>query len=115
MDWEIRQIIPQDIQMLIPLCREYAAYEGVRYEENEQADGSAKAFFGSPPVLYGWVVEKDRELIGYITATRDYATWVADFFIHMDCLFLREVYRENGLGDDCFTRSRFLQKNKVAH
>lgn len=98
MSQRIQRIEPKDIPALIPLCREHATYEGVAYEENAQAARLADAFFGSTPVLYGWVVEEDGDLVGYMTATCDYATWTADFFVHMDCMYLREAYRGQGLG-----------------
>ena len=40
----------------------------------------------------------DVERVGYMTVTRDYATWSAKFFLHMDCLYLRADHRGRGLG-----------------
>lgn len=94
----VRSARAEDLPALIGLCREHAEYEGARYEENGQAARLGRALFGAPPVLFGWVVESADGLAGYMTATRDYATWAADFFIHMDCLYLRAAYRGKGIG-----------------
>lgn len=93
----IRPVRPEDLPELILLCREHAAFEGTECTEDGQLARLAHAFFAVPPALYGWVVV-DRCLVGYMTATREFATWPAAFFIHMDCLYLREPYRRKGLG-----------------
>jgi GNAT superfamily N-acetyltransferase len=44
------------------------------------------------------VVEAQREVVGYMTATLEYSTWEAQVYVHMDCLYLREPFRGRGLG-----------------
>lgn len=97
-DAVIIPIAPGHLQELIQLCREHALYEGSEYVEDGQAERLALAFFGTPPALYGWVIVHDDRLVGFMTATREFATWPASFFIYMDCLYLREPYRGLGFG-----------------
>lgn len=94
----IRPVQRDDLRALIELCREHAAYEGAPYVEDGQRLRLDKALFGQRPALYAWVVADGAELAGYMTATRDYSTWSAASFIHMDCLYLHESYRHLGLG-----------------
>ena len=37
-------------------------------------------------------------LLGYATLTRDVATWTGEEFGHLDCLFVREALRGQGIG-----------------
>lgn len=94
----IRRVRETDLATLVVLCGEHAAYERSEFEENGQAPRLRAAFFGPQPSLHGWVVESEEGLVGFMTATIDFATWPAEHFLHMDCLFLREAYRRQGLG-----------------
>ncbi len=94
----IRPVSQEDLQDLIQLCREHAAYENAPYADDGQQLRLGQALFGNSPSLYGWIVADGREPAGYMTATRDYATWSASFFVHMDCIYLREPYRHLGIG-----------------
>lgn len=94
----VRPVELRDLPNLIPLCRSHAEYEGADYKENGQVDRLQRALFGDYPVLFAWVVDTGERLVGYLSATRDFATWPADFFIHMDCLYLDEEFRGKGLG-----------------
>lgn len=94
----IRRVAPADLEALLLLCREHAAFEGATYVERGQRQALPAALFGAVSALHGWVVEDGGELAGYMTATLDYATWDARRFVHMDCLYLRPAYRRAGLG-----------------
>jgi ribosomal protein S18 acetylase RimI-like enzyme len=95
---QIRRVREGDLPQLVSLCRDHAAYEGSEYHDNGQQLRLLSALFGPRPVLYGWVVETQDGLAGFMTATVDYATWPAEFFLHMDCLYLSEAFRGRGLG-----------------
>lgn len=98
MTGRIRRVCPSDLPAVVALCAEHAAYEGADYAADGQEARLAQAFFGSPPSLYGWVAVTESDPVGYMTVTRDYATWPARFFLHMDCLYLRAEHRGHGLG-----------------
>ncbi|HEU5374812.1 MAG TPA: GNAT family N-acetyltransferase [Ktedonobacteraceae bacterium] len=94
----IRAVSHQDLEVLLSLCAEHAAYEGARYAPEGKADALACALFADPPRLYAWVVEQRGRLVGYATATQEFSTWDATSFLHLDCLYLREEARGTGLG-----------------
>jgi len=111
---EIRRVRQDDLLSLVDLCRDHAAYEGSEYHENGQKNRLAQALFGAHPVLYGWVVESQGSLVGFMTATIDYATWPAEFFLHMDCLYLSEAFRGQGLGRKLmYALSEFARKKNI--
>ena len=94
----LRRIALQDIESLVLLCKEHAAYEHLLFSENGQVERWRTNFFGSVPKLYGWVCEIDGALVGYMTATIDYSTWAARSFVYLDCLYLQPQARRKGLG-----------------
>jgi ribosomal protein S18 acetylase RimI-like enzyme len=108
----IRRVREDDLPSLVALCRDHAAYEGSEYHENGQKSRLHTALFGPQPVLFGWVVEADGGLAGFMTATVDYATWPAEFFLHMDCLYLSETFRGQGLGRKLIDRLREFAREK---
>ncbi len=94
----IRRAFPDDINALIELCAEHAAYEGASYDPRDKCGRLSSALFSTSPRLYAWVVEQHGKLVGYATATQEFSTWDAASFLHMDCLYLREEVRGAGLG-----------------
>lgn len=94
----VRRVKEHDLPALVGLCKDHAAYERSEFHENGQAGRLRVAFFGEHPTLHGWVVEWENQLVGFMTVTVDYATWTADSFLHMDCIYLREEFRKQGLG-----------------
>lgn len=94
----IRAASPEDIEALVELCAEHAAYEDSRYDSRGKKERLSSALFSASPRLYAWVVEWDRKLVGFATATQEFSTWDAASFLHMDCLYLREEVRSLGIG-----------------
>jgi GNAT superfamily N-acetyltransferase len=94
----IRAISCHDLEALMELCAEHAAYEGAHYEPEGKGDALAHALFTPSPRLYAWVVEQRGRLVGYATASREFSTWDAAFFLHLDCLYLREEARGARVG-----------------
>ncbi|HTK07135.1 MAG TPA: GNAT family N-acetyltransferase [Ktedonobacteraceae bacterium] len=94
----IRTATPADIEALVVLCAEHAAYEGAIFDPQHKQERLASALFSATPRLYAWVVELHGQIVGFATATEEFSTWDAASFLHMDCLYLREEVRGSGLG-----------------
>ncbi|MFE9045409.1 GNAT family N-acetyltransferase [Streptomyces sp. NPDC007818] len=97
-DIEVRPIEPDHLDALLGLCVEHAEYEKADFHENGQVERWRSAFFGERPALHGWVALDGGKPCGFMTVTVDYATWSAERFAYMDCLYLQEAYRGRGLG-----------------
>ncbi|MER5738143.1 MULTISPECIES: GNAT family N-acetyltransferase [unclassified Streptomyces] len=97
-DIEVRRIEPGHLDALLALCVEHAAYEKAEFTENGQVERWRSAFFAERPALHGWVALDDGRPCGFMTVTTDFATWSAQRFAYMDCLYLQEPYRGLGLG-----------------
>ncbi|MGG2459270.1 GNAT family N-acetyltransferase [Streptomyces sp. RGM 3693] len=105
-DIKVRPIEPGDLDALLALCREHAAYEKAEFRENGQVERWRAALFSEHPALYGWIATDGGEPCGFMTVTIDFATWGAEPFAYMDCLYLQEPYRGRGLGRTFFERLR---------
>lgn len=80
------------------MCNEHASFE--RTDRCAPDMGRLRAaLFSSPARLHGWVaVDEQGYLVGYATATIDYATWMSREFMHLDCLFVTDRVRSRGVG-----------------
>ncbi len=94
----IRKVQPDDISQLVTLCELHAAYEKADFDPSGKAEKLSKAIFSSDPQVFCWVIVKDKVLYGYLSATHEFSTWDADFFMHMDCLYLKPETRGKGFG-----------------
>ncbi|GJF33956.1 N-acetyltransferase [Kitasatospora sp. NE20-6] len=97
-DVQVQPIEPSQLDALLALCREHAVYEGADFHENGQVERWRSAFFAERASLYGWVATDGGVPCGFMTVTTDFATWSAERFVYMDCLYLQEPYRRMGLG-----------------
>ncbi|MBB5211969.1 GNAT family N-acetyltransferase [Microbulbifer hydrolyticus] len=95
----IRPATPADIQVLIPLIAEHAAYEADHFSQNtEFAERLEEAAFGAQPRVQLWLALDAEYLLGYAATTREFSTWSAAEYLHLDCLYLRETRRGEGIG-----------------
>jgi GNAT superfamily N-acetyltransferase len=94
---KIRAVEPNDLPQFIELCLEHAAYERAAIEPPNVSRLQA-ALFSPAPRLHAWVADRTHELVGYTTATIGFSTWTAREFLHMDCLYVRDDHRGQGIG-----------------
>lgn len=99
MNYQIRKAIPSDINDIILLCGEHAEYERASYSSEGKAEKLAPFLFGENPRLFCLIAENDGEIVGYATYMLEFSTWDAEFYVHLDCLFLREHARGFGVGE----------------
>jgi len=94
----IRPAEETDMNELIQLCHEHAIFEEAEYDPAGKAEKLHSFIFDDEPVLLCFVAEAEKQLLGYITFTKEFSTWSAEYFFHMDCLYLKEEARGLGLG-----------------
>ncbi|MCW8125842.1 GNAT family N-acetyltransferase [Microbulbifer halophilus] len=99
MDLTIRPATPADIPPLIPLFAEHAAFEAASFCADAQfQERLAAAAFGAQPRLLLWLAVTSEDLFGYAAAYREFSTWSASEYLHLDCLYVREARRGGGVG-----------------
>lgn len=99
MNYQIRKAIASDINEIILLCAEHAEYEQANYSAEGKAEKLAAFLFGEKPRLFCLIAEIEGKIVGYSTYMLEFSTWDAGFYVHLDCLFLREFARGFGIGE----------------
>lgn len=98
MTYELREARATDIPDIIRLCRDHARFEKAAYCDENKAEALSELLFGSDPQLFCLVVESDNSIVGYATYARQYSTWEAESYLHLDCLYLERRFRGFGIG-----------------
>lgn len=99
MNYQIRRATAVDIHEIINLCREHAEYEGATYSKDGKVERLSKFLFNNDPVVHFLIVENEGEIVGYATYSFEFSTWEADYYTHVDCLYLRSSARGQGIGE----------------
>lgn len=102
----IRLVQESDMPSLIRLCSLHAAFEKAAYTEQGKEAQLSEHLFSSNPSVHCLVAEKEGKLIGYATYMKQFSTWDANFYLYMDCLFMEEGNRGQGIGEDLMTAIR---------
>ncbi|MDH5833420.1 GNAT family N-acetyltransferase [Luteimonas kalidii] len=104
MSLEVRRAAPDDLAALLELVQAHAAFERARPPAATRAGLDAALFERSaaPAHLLAWIAARGDTAIGYLTATRDFSTWRCAPFLHMDCLYVAEGHRSDGVGASLF-------------
>lgn len=100
MNYTIRVATKHDVHDIVELCKEHAAYEKAEYNEVGKAEKLANLL--SPmirPLFNCLLVESENKVIGFASYMYELSTWDADYYVHMDCLYLRPHARGFGIGE----------------
>ncbi len=102
--YKIRFAEPKDIAQVVALAKAHALYEKAEITPSPKAEQLAIDLFSDTPKLYCLVVETGKQLIGYASYMKQYSTWEANEYIYMDCLFLHDSARGQGIGTQLINR-----------
>jgi len=106
----IRPVERKDLDELVELCALHAAYEKSEYDSSGKKEMLSKLIFSDSPNLHVLVVEQGDRIIGYASLTKQCLTWDANHYIYMDCLYMRENVRSQGIGSVLMDRIKELTK-----
>src|SRR4051812_30156548 len=98
MEYLIRACEVDDLDKLIILCQHHAAYEKASYYPEGKKQALHDAIFSGTKPLNCLLVQVGQELVGYATWTFDFSTWDAQTFVYLDCLYLEDEFRNQGIG-----------------
>ncbi|MFD8694179.1 GNAT family N-acetyltransferase [Kitasatospora purpeofusca] len=94
----IRPAVPADLPAIARLCAAHAAFEDAGPVPADLASRLEPALFGPDPRAWCLVVDRGGELLGYASWSREFSTWQAAEYVHLDCLFVTESHRGEGWG-----------------
>jgi len=76
----------------------HATYERSSFDAAGHAERLESFLTGPSPRLTVWLATSDGQSIGYAAVTREFSTWRAREYLHLDCLFVVEPFRSQGVG-----------------
>lgn len=108
----IREIIENDLDELMLLIGEHAAYERTAFISEGKKERLKTELFGTGSQFNCWVIEIDQVVNGFCSFTFDYSTWDAAYFVYMDCLYIRSSFRGLGIGSAILEKLKKLAIEK---
>ncbi len=77
----IREARPADMDEIIQLCAEHAAYEQADYDPAGKPELLKTYLFSDKPRLHCLIAELQGEVLGYATYMFEFSTWDAGFYV----------------------------------
>jgi ribosomal protein S18 acetylase RimI-like enzyme len=99
MDVQIRRIAPADIEAIISLMREFAAYEGLEAFCEVTAERIHAAMFDDGSFVEGLIATAAGEPAGYALFYPNFASFRGQRGLYLEDIFVREAQRGTGLGE----------------
>jgi len=100
---QIRPARPADLEAVVALCAEHAAFERAQFCSEGKTETLGRALFDAPPRAWCLVAECGIEIVGYAVCCREFSTWMAGEYLHMDCLYVSAEHRGCGFGSRMMT------------
>jgi GNAT superfamily N-acetyltransferase len=102
----IRKAVPENALALSGLCAAHAAYEKASFNSAGHAERLATLLSDDKIQMVIFIAVIDDSIVGFISITTDMSTWAAQPYLHMDCLFVSEYARGQGIGKALFAAAR---------
>ena len=103
MSIKIRRAVKEDCARLLELVNELAVYEKAPLEVTVTLDHFIESGFGTNPVWYGFVAEKDDVIKGFAVYYVRYSTWKGQR-MYLEDILVTEQARGKGVGKLLFDR-----------
>jgi GNAT superfamily N-acetyltransferase len=97
-DSRIRRVRESDVDALVQLVHDLAAYEKAPAECRLTAEKLHTALFGEAPAVFGHVAEQDGQIVGFAIWFLNFSTWRGVHGIYLEDLYVRPELRGSGLG-----------------
>ena len=111
MQYYIRNAVDKDQESIFLLMKEHALYEGRALEFSKQHQ-QLKNLETLPVTLF--VVESNNKLHGYMSVIKQFSTWDMGWYLYLDCLYLAEETRGQGIGLKLMQKLKdFSKENKI--
>jgi L-amino acid N-acyltransferase YncA len=95
---EIRKATFEDIRTITNLCTEHASFERASFDPAGHDARLTKAMQGSNARVMIFLAETETQPIGFASVSREFSTWQARDYLHMDCLYVIQDMRGRGVG-----------------
>ena len=94
----IRRIRESDVDSVVRLVHDLAAYEKAPAECRLDAEKLRTALFRDHPAVFAHVAEQNGEIVGFALWFLNFSTWRGVHGIYLEDLYVRPELRGSGLG-----------------
>jgi GNAT superfamily N-acetyltransferase len=94
----IRFAEPRDVDAIVGLVHELAAYERAPDEVHLTSERLHTALFGPSPAAFCHVADVDGEVVGMALWFVNFSTWLGVHGIYLEDLYVSPSHRRSGLG-----------------
>jgi len=108
----IRFAKEKDIDQIVVLCKVHADFEKAPFDSQNKATLLSNYFFEENGTIKCLVVELNNEIMGYATFMKQFSTWDANFYMYLDCLFLKKEIRGKGVGIQMMEKIKIHAKSE---
>jgi GNAT superfamily N-acetyltransferase len=112
----VRVATPEDLDEIVAMMHEHAAFEGAESLCHFNRDGAAEAMFGADAVLYALIatpLNDPAKIAGVALWYRTFSSWAGCTGIWLEDIFVRPAYRGDGLGRKFLEELRGLTTGRV--
>jgi GNAT superfamily N-acetyltransferase len=99
----IRFAEPRDVDDIVGLVHELAAYERAPDDVHLTSEQLHIALFGPSPAAFCHVADVDGEVVGMALWFVSFSTWVGVHGIYLEDLYVRPEHRRGGIGRELLT------------
>ncbi len=97
-DSRIRVAVPTDVEHLVRLVHDLAAYERAPEECVVTVEQLHERLFGENPAVFALVAEEAGEVVGTAIWFLNFSTWDGVHGIYLEDLYIDPAHRGSGLG-----------------
>jgi GNAT superfamily N-acetyltransferase len=103
-DVKIRIATDDDVDMLHRLCRLHAQFEKTEIDWSGHKERLASILLLKDGNITIYLAEIEANAVGYASVSREFSTWNAYYYLHMDCLFVDADFRNKNIGASLMQR-----------
>ena len=115
--WRVREATPGDVDDIVAMAHELAAYEKAPDECTLTSAQLSAALFGPAPAVFGHVVSRDDDpaVVGFAVWFLNFSTWRGVHGIYLEDLYVRPEARGGGAARALLSRlARICQERGYA-
>jgi len=103
----IRLATAKDKKMIMAMMKDHALFEGhkLKFSIQHQQLNSIETL---PITIF--VVQSNNKLIGYMSIIKQFSTWDMNWYLYLDCLYLADEARGQGIGLQLMEKLRYFAK-----
>jgi GNAT superfamily N-acetyltransferase len=108
----IRDAAAADARLIMSMIRELAEFERELNQVDATAQDLVREGFGPSPNFHALIAEWDGQPVGYAVYFFTFSTWVGRQSLFIEDVFVREAFRQRGIGKQLFRHMARIARDR---